>query len=211
MYGGANGAASTSRLQATTNETSTNIKSYLDAWYEININGTDYEDYITDTIFCNDRQLRSEVGGAATGTGFGTSETYYAAIYRLSTTKTPSLKCNNQNDRFTTINYNNAIVPGNNKLTYPIGLLTADEGALAGLKYYTNNSTNYLYTNLIFWTMSPSYFSGSIAKVWDVSSGGYIHDDKVSFAWGVRGVLNLASNTPITGIGTTLDPYVAGE
>ena len=85
MYGGANGVASTSRLQATTNETNPRIKSYLDEWYKINISGTDYENYITDTLFCNDRQLQSEVGGAATGTGYGTSYTYYAAYYRLFT------------------------------------------------------------------------------------------------------------------------------
>ena len=37
MYGGVNGEASTSREGATTNETSTNIKTYLDEWYKTNI------------------------------------------------------------------------------------------------------------------------------------------------------------------------------
>ncbi|MFA7121659.1 MAG: hypothetical protein WC277_09265, partial [Bacilli bacterium] len=127
MYGGAAGTASTSRAQATTNETSSTVKTYLDTWYSTNILNTDYEDYISDTLFCNDRQLESEVGGAATGTGFGTSETYYAAQYRLYITKTPSLKCGLKNDRFTVSD----TVKGNGALTYPIGLLTPDETAIA--------------------------------------------------------------------------------
>ncbi|NLD15983.1 MAG: hypothetical protein GX666_00180, partial [Tissierellia bacterium] len=205
MYGGANGEASTSRLQATTNETDTHIKSYLDEWYKINISGTNYENYISDTLFCNDREIDTSYG---TGLGYAQNQTGYMARYRLYTNKTPSIKCNDQNDRFTTINYNNLSAPGNNKLDYPIGLLTADEGSLAGLKNGSSNSTNYLYTNQIFWTMSPYTFNSSDAYVWSVLSDGRLDYDGVNLARGVRGVLNLASNTPITGTGTTLDPYV---
>ncbi|MFA7120466.1 MAG: hypothetical protein WC277_03230, partial [Bacilli bacterium] len=123
MYGGADGEASTSRMQATTNETNSTIKTYLDNWYASNISGTNYEDYISDTLFCNDRQLQSEVGGLATGTGFGESITRYAAYYRLSTKKIPNIKCGLKNDRFTVSD----TVKGNGALTYPIGLLTPDE------------------------------------------------------------------------------------
>ena len=203
MYGGAAGTASTSRAQATTNETSSTVKTYLDTWYSTNILNTDYEDYISDTLFCNDRQLESEVGGAATGTGFGTSETYYAARYRLNTNKTPSLKCGLKNDRFTVSD----TVKGNGALTYPIGLLTPDETAIAGLKSGTSNSTNYLYTNQYWWTSGPSSLSYGIAFAWDVSSGGYLDGFDVRGGYGVRGALNLKSETQITGTGTTSDPF----
>ena len=67
---------------------------------------------------------------------------------------------------------------------------------------------NYLYTNQIFWIMSPYSFYGSDALVWIVGSYGHLDGDRVLVARGARGVLNLASNTPITGIGSTSDPYV---
>ena len=42
------------------NEISQQIKEkVVDPWYNYNLLNTDYEDYISDTLFCNDRQLRS--------------------------------------------------------------------------------------------------------------------------------------------------------
>ena len=204
MYGGAAGTASTSRAQATTNETNSTIKTYLDTWYANNILNTDYEDYISDTLFCNDRQLQSEVGGSATGTGFGASSTYYAAYYRLYTTKTPSLKCGLKNDRFTVSD----TVKGNGALTYPIGLLTPDETAIAGMALYESNYTNYLYTNQYWWTSGPGFWSGGGAGAWRVNSGGTLNDGYVHSGDGVRGVINLKPDTKIVGIGTTSDPYI---
>ncbi len=70
MYGGLSGVASTSRAQATTNETNSTIKTNLDTWYTAKLSSQASK--IADIIYCNDRQLRSEVGGAATGTGLET-------------------------------------------------------------------------------------------------------------------------------------------
>ena len=209
MYGGADGVASTSRTQATTNETNSIIKTYLDTWYSNNILNTNYKDYISDTLFCNDRQLQSEVGGAATGTGFGTSGTFYAAVYRLADNKTPSLLCGLKNDRFTVSD----VSTGNGALTYPVGLITADEIALAGMKEYTNNSTNYLYTNQIYWSSSPfSATSGGYVFVWYVYSPGYLYNDEaVDDVYGVRPGVNLKSNTKIVGTGTPSSPYIVQE
>ncbi|MDD4187345.1 MAG: hypothetical protein PHX04_01035, partial [Bacilli bacterium] len=148
MYGGQNGAASTVRhgttsAAATYNETNSNIKTELYNWYESNIAGKSFEKDVVDNLFCNDRQLQSEVGGDETGSGYGTSKTHYAAYYRLSTKKSPTLKCGLKNDRFT----KNDTTIGNGALTYPIGLISADETSMAGLVYSTSNNTNYLYTN----------------------------------------------------------------
>ncbi|MDD4407081.1 MAG: hypothetical protein PHF30_03465, partial [Bacilli bacterium] len=205
MYGGAAGEASTSRAQATTNETSSTIKTQLDNWYAANIYNTDYKNYISDTLFCNDRQLESEVGGAVTGTGFGTSETNYAAHYRLYTNKTPSLLCGLKNDRFTVSD----VSIGNGALTYPIGLITADEASIAGLILGTLNTTSYLYTNQHWVTMGPfeNYAGGS--RLWYISTGGNIYwFNFCSFEFGIRSVVNLKPNTKVVGTGSSSSPYI---
>ncbi|MFA7120140.1 MAG: hypothetical protein WC277_01530 [Bacilli bacterium] len=208
MFGGALGEASTSRVQATTNETNSTMKTYLDTWYSTNILNTEYEEYISDTLFCNNRQLQSEVGGAATGSGFGSSETYYAAYYRLYTNKTPSLKCGLKNDRFTVDDEN----IGNGDLTYPIGLITEYEGALAGMKSYESNSTNYLYTNKIWYSFSPCRASfGGDASVCTVKSVGPLSDSRVNNAFGVRPGVSIHSETRVTGTGASSDPYKVVE
>ncbi|MDD4706297.1 MAG: hypothetical protein PHS24_03710 [Bacilli bacterium] len=204
MYGGAAGVASTSRTQATTNETSSTIKTYLDTWYSNNILNTEYEEYISDTLFCNDRQLQSEVGGAVTGTGFGTSATHYAAYYRLYTTKNPNLKCGLKNDRFTVSD----TIIGNGALTYPVGLITADEIALAGLKQGIANSTNHLYTNQVWWSFSSYLYSSGDARVWGVVSSGSLGNYYVSSVLGVRPGVSIHSETQVTGTGTSNDPYI---
>ncbi|MDD4734329.1 MAG: hypothetical protein PHU05_05765, partial [Bacilli bacterium] len=209
MYGGIEGEASTSRAQATTNTTNSTIKTQLDNWYVTNIYNTEYENYISDTLFCNDRQLESEVGGAATGTGFGgISETNYAARHRLYTNKTPSLLCGLKNDRFTVSD----VSIGNGNLTYSVGLITADEIALAGMRYYGENSTNYLYTNQHWWSFSPFFMisSGNV-YVWSVYSSGTLCNILVNLAFGVRPGVNLKPDTKVVGTGTTSSPYIIQE
>ncbi|MDD4594964.1 MAG: hypothetical protein PHY33_07615 [Methanobacteriaceae archaeon] len=202
MFSPSSTTASTSRAQAVTNVTNGNMKTTLDNWYSTNISGTDYEDYISDTLFCNDRRLRSEVGGSATGSGYSTSTTYYAAYQRLLTTKVPDIRCD-QNDRFTV----NEIIYGNDDLIYPVGLLTADEAAITGLVYNTTNSTNFLYTNQNWWTMSPSYLS-STARMWGVGSTGTLSQAYlVTTPYGVRPVINLKANTKGVGNGSISNPY----
>ncbi len=201
MYGGAAGVASTSREQATTNETSSTIKTAIDNWYATNINGTGYANSIVDNIFCNDRQLQSEVGGPATGTGFGGITTYYSAYYKLVTTKNPTLKCSLKNDRFT-VNDN---IKGNKALTYPVGLITADEISLAGLKHETQNLDNYLINKGHYsWTMSPKYNNAMHVIGADGSLGGFSNN----LTWGgVRPVINLSSTVKIMGDGSISNPY----
>ncbi|MDD4706171.1 MAG: hypothetical protein PHS24_03045 [Bacilli bacterium] len=217
MYGGANGVASTSREQATTNETSSTIKIATDTWYSTNLLGTDYENYLSDTLFCNDRQLQSELGGAATGTGFGTSDTTYATWYRLVTNKTPTLKCELKNDRFTVSD----TTMGNGSLSYPIGLLTPDEAAISGLKYNQANSTYrpYLDSGLSFYTMGPGVLDYDVtdgdASIWISDSYGKMlagyYGLTVNYSGGVRPVINLKPDTKILGLGIASNPYIVQE
>ncbi len=210
MYGGANGVASTVRngttsVVATYNETSTNVKTVLDNWYQTNISDKSFESQVVNNLFCNDRQLESEVGGVATGPGHGNTGVYinYAAYYRLIDYKTPTLKCGLKNDRFTT---SADTTIGNGALTYPIGLITADEAALAGLVNGKTNTTNYLYTSKNWWLLSPGS-SGGNAYVFFVYLPGYLGNNAVNYSNGVRASISLTSDTIVSGTGTTTDPF----
>lgn len=63
----------TSKKKAQTNTNSSDIKAYIDTWYENNIKGTANERYVADNIFCNDRSFALN----NVGTGSGTTNTYY--------------------------------------------------------------------------------------------------------------------------------------
>ena len=181
---------------------SNTIKGILDTWYQNNLasQSTHIEG---NTGFCGDRTPYS-------GSGTGTSTTYYAAYNRLSTNKTPTLECTYEDtsgikqDLYTTRESGQ----GNQALTYPIGLITADEVAMAGGVYNSSNanSSYYLYTVNDYWTMSSH--SGGWARVFRVYSNGALLDDAVTHSLGVRPVINLKSTVQITGSGTTTDPYV---
>ncbi len=146
MYSPSGTTTSTSRAQATTNSVSSTIKTNLDAWYTNKLNS--YSGNISDTLWCNDRQTAKELGYndgyQDTGLGYGANKTYYAAEYRLSITKTPTLKCGQKNDRFTVSD----TVIGNGNLSNPVGLLTADEIAYAGGVYGNYNIGYYLSCNV---------------------------------------------------------------
>ena len=196
MYG-ATGASTYEETHANINNST--IKTRVDEWYEENIaSHSEYAQYISDTLFCNDRSFHS----SNSGTGAGISETRYRWY---SSTKT--LKCSQQNDRFTVDDE----VVGNGDLTYPIGLLTTDETYLAGGSG-GNNSGYYLYTGNYYWTMSPANFSsgGAAAVGLLLSSGGVVSGDRVTYTYGVRPVLNLKSGSLTQGSGTVDNPYLVG-
>ena len=194
--------SSNSLLSAQTNTTDSSIKTKLDSWYKSNF--TSYTSYLADETFCSDRSISS-------GTGYKMdSYTFYNAYNRLQDRKTPSLKCSQENDRFKVSNTSA-------KLDYPIGLIQADEVALAGGRAYYNdsyspNSNYYLYNGKYFWTLSPSYFvsNNSFAYVWFVLPSGSLRPwYYVSYSTGVRPVINLKADTLITkGDGSSLNPFV---
>ena len=149
----------------------------------------DYVEYTPDTA--NAYSLKTNVTG-------------YMPRYRLYTNKSPILTCTNQNDRFTVEDTSK----GNGALTYPVGLITADEVAMGGGVYSTSNSSYYLYTGSNYWKMSPYLFSGSRAHEFYVYSKGYIHGSDVRTTLGVRPVLSLKSDISVTGSGTQNDPFL---
>ena len=217
MYGAA-GSSTYQATHANTNEST--IKKYIDSWYKANFDETTTSK-LEDTIFCNDRSTKAydanTIGDTSMSSygnlGYGTNATLYGAAHRASyysNNPNPSLVCQNQNDKFTVDSKN-----GNGKLRYSVGLITLDEVVLAGFNTYNSNTsdykdtTNYLYTNNCYWTVSPvlMYVNGN-AFVGAVHNTGILYVDLVSI--GVRPVISLKNGTLVNsnGDGTSTNPYV---
>ena len=184
------------------NGTNSTIKNTIDTWYKNNL--TNYTKYLSTTaIYCNDR----------TGDG-----TYFGAYTRLITNKTPTYDCTDTNDKFTVDKST-----GNGKLTYPIALMTADEVSFAGGLWATNAPTWYYYNSANgsstgstwWWLLSPDYWGGSRAYVFNVSGSsnpGYLNNNLVNFTYGVRPAISLKSCIKYsTGNGSAGTPYTIEE
>ena len=192
-----------------TNTNNSTIKTYIDNWYNNNLSS--YSKYIsTEAVYCNDREL-------AQGSTYKTGNTtfYYAPYGRLSTNNTPTYNCTNIKDAFSGSN-------SEAKLTYPIGLMTADEVAYAGGKAFTNlpspyawyylNSAGGSITGSTYWySLSPIYWYGSFSWVWGVAGSdntGYLGRNDVLGSLAVRPVISLKSCTLYsTGNGAPETPY----
>ena len=169
------------------------IKKTIDTWYETKM--TSYTSQLEDTVFCNDRSY--------TTSG---STLYFGAYNRLVSKKTPTLKCQNTKDKFTVDTSN-----GNGSLTYPVGLITADEMAYAGGVYgFSNrNYSFYLYTGSYFWALSPSNFGYSVAVEFCLGSSGNFGYTDVGNSDGVRPSVSLQPGIAMTdGSGKSADPFI---
>ena len=181
------------------NSTSSPIKTTIDNWYA----GTTLKDndLIADQIFCNDRSASLDQTEAWTSTGVQYS---YGAYGRLSINKKPILTCPEESDKFTSKDS----TMGNNALDYPVGLITADEVAMAGGVAGTSNSSYYLYTNQYYWSGSPNIFnSGGDAGEFIVTSSGTLNAYIVNYNYGARPVVSLSSKAKLSGSGTYDDVY----
>ena len=206
MYGTL-GAITYAETHANTNDST--IKTALDAWYNENIKDTTNEHYIVDAIYCNDREVSTTNSNYA-GDGSGTTTTLYKVSERLylGTNKTPTLQCSQVNDRFT----KSATVSGekgNGALTYPIGLITADEVTYAGGMTSTNKKY-YLYTGRDCWTMSPDRFSSGQAFGLQVYGRGHLGNYLIDNSKAVRPVISLSSSALSSGKGTKTEPFTIG-
>ena len=190
------------------NGTPSTIKTAIDNWYKTTTLETDAttKSLVADQIFCNDRSATtsgSGTPGEISGSMSTSTAYYYGAYVRLLTNKSPQLTCPTESDKFT-VNTSN----GNGALTYPVGLITADEVAMAGGVYSSRNSTYYLYTNQYYWSGSPSDFSSSgSAGEFGVDSAGGLNDSGVIRTGGARPVVSLSSKAKLSGNGTYNDVY----
>ena len=190
---------------------SSDIKTYLEDWYanytDLNKTGTK----ITDQIYCNDRTAStSDVAYSTTNyttlTSWNSTGTtyYYGANGRVwNDPVSPDYKCPVASDKFTT-----TTAKGNGKLSYPVGLITADELTFAGIREETPNNSFYLYTGDYYWAGSPHYFSVNTSYVFVANEFGILGNDYVTGGGGVRGVVSLSSDAKLLGSGTYNDVYI---
>ena len=115
-------------------------------------------------------------------------------------------ECTGNSNLFTTSGSSD----GNKSLTYPIGLITADEVAFAGGVFGANNKSYYLCTNSTYWTMSPYWYYYTAASAFYVNSTGDLNANYVYWVVpGVRPVINLKADVQISsGNGTSASPYI---
>ena len=207
------------------NTTSSTIKTAVDNWFNntfatyFTTNSKNYNDYVEDTVWCNDRSMNTIditpdpwIGTSAINNGWNPNggstgnHLMYSSYGRIQA-GTPSVICSNKNDSFSV----NETLTGNGALTYPVGLLTAGEINLAGGQLYTiaENSDYYLYNEQSWWTMSPMGFFNSAYEYFVGPDGGvnyyYANYNEV----GVRPSISLKPNVNIAsgGDGTTESPY----
>ena len=189
------------------NSTSSTIKTTIDNWYKTTTLETDTttKSLVADQIFCNDRSVttsQSGTPGEIDGSMSPYTTYYYGAYVRLITNKSPKLTCTTASDKFT-VNTSN----GNGALTYPVGLITADEVAMAGGVYGIDNSSYYLYTNQYYWSGSPAYFYSDGAREFRVYSSGSLDRHSVEYEDGTWPVVSLSSESKLLGSGTYNDVY----
>ena len=209
MYG-TGGSLSESRI----NSNDSTIKTYIDNWYSTNLSS--YTKYIsTEAVYCNDRQLDS--GQSWTFTTSPSSQMNYITYTRLDyNTKgakaNPTYDCANIKDAFSGSN-------SEAKLTYPIGLMTADEVVFAGGKAF-NNAPAYYYLNstggsitgsTYWWSLSPMYWDGHRSFVWNVNGSsypGYLGGSRVNGSVGARPAISIKGDALwSSGNGSSSSPY----
>ncbi len=209
------------------NKNDSEIKKVIDKWYSENL--TDNEEYLEDTVWCNDRSIIANVFNK----DLKLTDFDFMNYIKLSNI------CLSKNDRFTVSNKN-----GNGKLTYPVATITDKEMAYAGSpSKYVNESeiesiwkpgpvnylSNYTYYDSDFLTMTPygfgeiffgvdtagylSYPSGLCEEPLEPSSIKTIATDKPCFRYSlVRPMVSLKHSMVVSsGDGSPTNPYEVVE
>lgn len=177
------------------NTNNSTIKTKIDNWFA----GTSLKNdsNVVDNIFCNDRSTSSSWSSRPS------SNLLYNGHIRNLSYSNASLWCENKLDKFTT-----SSTLGNGSLTYPVGLITIDEVAMAGGYFATDNKNYYLYTGTFYYTMTPNFFrSTGTAFVFIVNNTGKFSNSSIGSTAYIRPVINLNGNVKLSGTGTYDNVY----
>lgn len=189
-------------LNNSTNENDSVIKTIIDTWFQNNM--INYMSQLEDTIFCNDRTYDVRKSGWNKDYSNINNYLYFNSYRRLWEDRQPTLICTSDNDKFT-VEINN----GNGLLTYPVGLITADEVAYAGGVCGFPNSSFYLYTGINTWTMSPSSFYSTYAVGLHIGFTGGLFNANINDSYWIRPSVSIKPGIIVTGgLGTVESPYV---
>ena len=192
MYG-TPGSSTYEEIHANINDST--IKKYVDNWYENNIKDTDYERYLANSMFFEDKSISSTKPDIYLNTGIGKEKTDYRWVHG------PWDNAFSDN--------NSMILNGNNHLTlkYSICLLTTDEAVMSGI-YNIQNILNYLNIGEDYWLLGAISFGNSgIARVRYLTDSGSTSSFRVIDEIGVKPVINLKQGSLKSGNGTKDNPY----
>lgn len=172
---------------STTNSKDSTMKMLVESWYAHNL--SNYTSYLSDTIYCNDRSIKS-LGGFNSSGG-----SLYSPLTFNGTSNT-SLLCSNEADRFSV---SNSVAP----LKYPIGLLSGAEANLLGNNKVRASGSKY-------WLMSPSSLTGTSIGQFVVEATGTLSSTvSINSSNHIRPVITLkGSLTLVSGDGSVTSPYV---
>lgn len=177
------------------NTNNSTIKTKIDNWFASTSLKNDSN--VVDNIFCNDRSTSSSWSSRPS------SNLLYNGHIRNLSYSNASLWCENKLDKFTT-----SSTLGNGSLTYPVGLITIDEVAMAGGYFATDNKNYYLYTGTFYYTMTPNFFrSTGTAFVFIVNNTGKFPNSSIGSTAYIRPVINLNGNVKLSGTGTYDNVY----
>lgn len=157
----------------------TNIKSYLSNWYQNNL--ASYEKFIASGKVCDNSQYT------------GTDDYIFQASQRLLVDHNPTFNCLGSS------------------ISTKISIITADEVEYAGGLVGVSNTNYYLYNQDIYnpsWTITPSKGSNREFYPFTLSVNGALEENNIgSVKRGVRPVINIVKDVPVTGKGTKDEPY----
>ena len=181
------------------NINSSNVKVIIDEWFHKNI--SKYQDYLEDTVWCNDRKSIYEDGSWYKIDGnidhkYSTMADYHYVYnydlleygYNYDFNYVLSLKCENETDRFSMDN-------PKAQLKYPAALLTYNEFALLNNRYALTLPTS-------TFTLSTTNYGTGIIELGDGTT-------RTSTGYGLMPAISLKYGTEyISGDGTASNPYV---
>lgn len=172
---------------STTNSKDSTMKMLVESWYAHNL--SNYTSYLSDTIYCNDRSIKSLGGFNPSGGSLSSPLTFNG-------TSNTSLLCSNEADRFSV---SNSVAP----LKYPIGLLSGAEANLLGNNKVRASGSKY-------WLMSPSSLTGTSIGQFVVEATGTLNSTvSINSSNYIRPVITLkGSLTLVSGDGSVTSPYV---
>ncbi|CCY79740.1 unknown [Mycoplasma sp. CAG:877] len=172
---------------STTNSKDSIIKQLVESWYAHSLSS--YTSYLADTVYCNDRSIKS-LGG------FDPNGGNLYSLLTFNGTSNTSLLCSNEADRFSV---SNSVAP----LKYPIGLLSGAEANLLGNNKVRASGSKY-------WLMSPSSLTGTSIGQFVVEATGTLNSTvSINSSNYIRPVITLkGSLILVSGDGSVTSPYV---
>ncbi len=174
------------------NTINSTIKTGVDAWYAKYL--SNYDSYIEDTIFCNNRsQTNADTNGWNPNGGVITGNNDFLNFKEYDTTS--DLSCTNETDQFSTLN-------SKAQLIYKVGLISSPEVKLL-------SNVKACATGMDYWLFSPHFFNQNRPAVRRMSSLGILGNYIVQASHGVRPAISLKPGTTYTsGDGSMASPYI---